>query len=180
MVRLNGWKYPLTYFPIVSISDLGTCPNRRRGKDKIRKFWPQPNIGDLLTSDDLLMWCNCIVWCVIFRGLQNTQFEWWTAMTERLYAKLFQIKFHLLAKFASFFVGHTMQFSGWKWQKATRYGRLSPHFIIYIHRPITKNIWAFVPLGGTNFWKFGLSPMDYIRHSLYLYRGSHPRVTILK
>ena len=80
---LHGWKFPLTYFPIVSRSDLDTCPNRRRGKDKIRKFWPQPKIGDLLTSDDLPMWFNCIMWYVIFRGLHNTHFEWWTAMTER-------------------------------------------------------------------------------------------------
>ena len=58
MVPLHGWKFPLTHFPIVSRSDLGTCPNRRRGKDKIRKFWPQPKIGDLLTSDDLPMWFN--------------------------------------------------------------------------------------------------------------------------
>ena len=83
MVSLHGWKFPLTHFPIDSRSDLGICPNRRRGKDKIRKFWPQPKIGDLLTSDDLPMWVNYIMWYVIFRGLHNTHFEWWTAMTER-------------------------------------------------------------------------------------------------
>ena len=83
MVPLHGWKFPLTHFPIVCRSDLDTCPNIRRGKDKIRKVWPQPKIGDLLTSDDLPMWFNCIMWYVIFRGLHNTHFELWTAMTER-------------------------------------------------------------------------------------------------
>ena len=33
---------------------------------------------------------------------------------------------------------HTMLFSGWKRRKATWCERLSPHFIIYIHRPIKK------------------------------------------
>ena len=61
MVLLHGWKFPLTHFPIVYRSDLDTRPNRRRGKDKIRKFWPQPKIGYLLTSDDLPMWFNCIM-----------------------------------------------------------------------------------------------------------------------
>ena len=83
MVPLHGWKFPLTHFPIVSRSDLDTCPNRRRGKETIRKFWPQPKIGDLLTSDDLPMWFNCIMWYVIVRGVHNTHVEWWTAMTER-------------------------------------------------------------------------------------------------
>ena len=112
MVALNGWKFPLTHFPIVSRSDLGTCPNRRRGKDKIRKFGPQPKTGDLLTSDDLPLWFNCIIWQAIFRGLQNTHFEWWTAMTERFWAKVFQIKFPLLAKFASIFLGTLCSFQG--------------------------------------------------------------------
>ncbi len=82
-VPWNGWKFSLTHFPTIYRSDLGICPNRLRTKDRIRKCWPQPKIGDLLTSDDLLVWFVCIIWYVIFRGLQNTYFEWWTAMTER-------------------------------------------------------------------------------------------------
>ena len=80
---LNGWKFSLTHFPTIYRSDLGICPNRWREKCKIRKCWPRPKIGDLLTSDDLLVWFNFIIWYVIFRGLQNTHFEWWTAITER-------------------------------------------------------------------------------------------------
>ncbi len=82
IVPLNGWKFPLTHFPTISRFDLCIYPNRWREKDKIRKFWPKTKIGDLLTSDDLLVWFNCIIWYAIFRGLQNTHFEWWTAMTE--------------------------------------------------------------------------------------------------
>ena len=75
-VPWNGWKFSLTHFPTIYRSDLGICPNRWREKDKICKFWPQPKIGDLLTSDDLLVWFNYIIWYVVFRGLQNTHFEW--------------------------------------------------------------------------------------------------------
>ena len=157
MVTLHGWKFPLTHFPIVSRSNLDTCPNRRRGKDKIRKFWPQPKIGDLLTSDDLPMWFNCIMWSLegFITHILSGELLWHND-SKQSYSKL---SFPYSQNLLHFLLG--TQVFRVKMTKATRYGRLSPHFIIYIHRPIKKSIWAFVPPGGTNFWKCGLWPMDY-------------------